>query len=184
MKRKPINENYTFIYKKKKARGVSSSDIFSVCLIYRIYISQIRNINITLANNFFKFLTTVPWSPSAGAQADWPKIKVKKDCPLKQRTHKITKIGDSIWLCLIAWFRLTPYHPHYDIKAFEDHNENKDQPQHVYHCSRRRVPWAFTLRKHAYSNILKILPPKKWKFSDKNPDIFHISAQNIDCGTR
>ena len=24
-----------------------------------------------------------------------------------------------------------------------------------------------TLRKHAYSNILKILPPKKWKISDK-----------------
>ena len=23
---------------------------------------------------------------------------------------------------------------------------------------------------------------KKWKFSDKNLDIFHISAQNIDCG--
>ena len=23
---------------------------------------------------------------------------------------------------------------------------------------------------------------KKWKFSDKNPDNFHISAQNIDCG--
>ena len=23
---------------------------------------------------------------------------------------------------------------------------------------------------------------KKWKTSDKNPDIFHISAQNIDCG--
>ena len=39
-----------------------------------------------------------------------------------------------------------------------------------------------TLRKHAYSNILKILPTKKWKFSDKNSDIFHISAQNIDCG--
>ena len=37
-------------------------------------------------------------------------------------------------------------------------------------------------RKHAYSNILKILPPKIWKFSDKNSDIFHISAQNIDCG--
>ena len=32
------------------------------------------------------------------------------------------------------------------------------------------------LRKHAYSNILKILPPK-----DKNSDIFHISTQNIDC---
>ena len=23
---------------------------------------------------------------------------------------------------------------------------------------------------------------KKWKISDKNVDIFHISAQNIDCG--
>ena len=23
---------------------------------------------------------------------------------------------------------------------------------------------------------------KKWKISDKNSDIFHISAQNIDCG--
>ena len=39
-----------------------------------------------------------------------------------------------------------------------------------------------TLRKHAYSNILKILPPKNEKFQIKNSDIFHISAQNIDCG--
>ena len=39
-----------------------------------------------------------------------------------------------------------------------------------------------SLRKHAYSNILKILPPKNEKNSDKNYDIFHISAQNIDCG--
>ena len=40
----------------------------------------------------------------------------------------------------------------------------------------------FTLRKHAYSNILKILPPKIENFHVKNSDIFHISAQNIDCG--
>ena len=40
-----------------------------------------------------------------------------------------------------------------------------------------------TFRKDTYSNILKILPPKKiWKFSDKNSVIFHISAQNIGCG--
>ena len=40
------------------------------------------------------------------------------------------------------------------------------------------------LRKHAYSNILKILQPKTGKFSDKNSDIFifQISAQNKDCG--
>ena len=39
------------------------------------------------------------------------------------------------------------------------------------------------LRKHAYSNIKKnISPPKTENFSGKNFDIFHISAQNIDCG--
>ena len=39
----------------------------------------------------------------------------------------------------------------------------------------------YTLWKHAYSNILQISPPKNRKFSDKNSDIFRISAQNIDC---
>ena len=41
---------------------------------------------------------------------------------------------------------------------------------------------SLTLRKHAYSNILKILQPKQENFQIKNSDIFHISAQNIDCG--
>ena len=39
-----------------------------------------------------------------------------------------------------------------------------------------------TLRKHAYSNILKILPLKNENFQIKNSDIFNISAQNVDCG--
>ena len=38
------------------------------------------------------------------------------------------------------------------------------------------------LRKHVYSNILKFSPPKTESFSDKNSDLFHISAQNIHCG--
>ena len=46
----------------------------------------------------------------------------------------------------------------------------------------KRLGVQYAFRKHAYSNILKILQPKKGKFSDKNSDIFHISAQNIDCG--
>ena len=41
---------------------------------------------------------------------------------------------------------------------------------------------ASTLRKHAYSNILRILPPKNEIFQIKISDIVHISAQNIDCG--
>ena len=40
----------------------------------------------------------------------------------------------------------------------------------------------YTLRKHAYSNIMKFLPPKTENFQMKNSDNFHISAQNIDCG--
>ena len=40
------------------------------------------------------------------------------------------------------------------------------------------APW----RKHAYSNILKISPPKTENVQIKNSNIFHISAQNIDCG--
>ena len=39
-----------------------------------------------------------------------------------------------------------------------------------------------SLRKQAYSNILKILIPKNETFQIKNSDIFHVSAQNIDCG--
>ena len=39
-----------------------------------------------------------------------------------------------------------------------------------------------TLRKHAYSNILKILLPKNENFHLKISDIFHDYAQNIDCG--
>ena len=45
------------------------------------------------------------------------------------------------------------------------------------------------LRKHAYSNIFykhaysnTISPPKTENFQTKNPDIFHISARNIDRG--
>ena len=40
---------------------------------------------------------------------------------------------------------------------------------------------VYSLRKHAYSNILNILQPKKENFYIKNSNIFHILAQNIDC---
>ena len=44
------------------------------------------------------------------------------------------------------------------------------------------MPQGDSLRKHAYSNILKILLQKNENFHLKISDIFHISAQNIDCG--
>ena len=47
------------------------------------------------------------------------------------------------------------------------------------HCTNITVS---SLRKQAYSNILKILPLKNENFQIKNSDIFHNFAQNIDCG--
>ena len=40
---------------------------------------------------------------------------------------------------------------------------------------------TYHYKKHAYSNILKIFPPKNENFQIKISDIFHISAQNIVC---
>ena len=45
-----------------------------------------------------------------------------------------------------------------------------------------RFLFFFALRKHAYSKIYKISPPKTEIFQIKISDIFHISAQNLDCG--
>ena len=47
--------------------------------------------------------------------------------------------------------------------------------------SARDFKCQMSLRKHAYAYILKILTPKNENFQIKNSDIFHISAQNIDC---
>ena len=71
-------------------------------------------------------------------------------------------------------------------------NEDSNQPAHPHSlirvhcpCEETLYPWlskyAKSLRKHAYTNILKILTPKNENFQIKNSDIFHISAQNIDC---
>ena len=60
--------------------------------------------------------------------------------------------------------------------------EGSSRYVNVDECFDTLLTKVYTLRKHAYSNILKILPPKTESFQIKNSDIFHISAQNIDCG--
>ena len=49
---------------------------------------------------------------------------------------------------------------------------------------RNEIKFPYTLRKHAYSNILKILPSKNENFQIKISDILNNPAQNINCGTR
>ena len=46
-----------------------------------------------------------------------------------------------------------------------------------YKRNKKSLSW-----KHAYSNILKILPTENENFQIRNSDIFFIPAQNIDCG--
>ena len=49
-------------------------------------------------------------------------------------------------------------------------------------CPNTWGKYAISIRKHTYSNRLKISPPRTENFQIKTSDIFHISAQNIDCG--
>ena len=64
-----------------------------------------------------------------------------------------------------------------NISMFQPTNYSN---QTIYNCINSSI--NRTLRKHAYSNIPKILPPKNENFQTKKSDIFHISAQNIDYG--
>ena len=79
-----------------------------------------------------------------------------------------------------------------DVILFYIFNATEKSPERT--TRKCRLVWTFGIR------ILKFLPikfyitktglfkytenftTKKWKFSDKKSDIFHISTQNIDCG--
>ena len=58
----------------------------------------------------------------------------------------------------------------------------KSQKLMVYTLNNWVILWGKWHYENAYSNILKILPPKKNKnFKIKKSDSFHSSIQNIDC---
>ena len=50
-------------------------------------------------------------------------------------------------------------------------------------CFWRNKKYHYITRTCLFKYILKFLPPKNENFQIKNSDNFHISAQNIDCGT-
>ena len=65
-----------------------------------------------------------------------------------------------------------------DVAAYEESKENAIHKAATVKVTSK----ARALRKHAYSNILKISSPKTENFPIITSDIFHISAQNVDCG--
>ena len=48
-------------------------------------------------------------------------------------------------------------------------------------CTSGHSPFVYIAKTRLFEYI-ENFTTKNWKFSDKNFDIFHISAQNIDCG--
>ena len=57
-----------------------------------------------------------------------------------------------------------------------------DKPCRPWLAAKKRIYAVSPLRKHAYSSILKVLPPKNENFQIKKIYILHTSDQNIDCG--
>ena len=66
------------------------------------------------------------------------------------------------WICLLFWKQNKRRYPRYMTITKHSLLETLNEVE------------IRTLRKHAYSNILKILPPNKWKFSDKKILIFFV----------
>ena len=64
----------------------------------------------------------------------------------------------------------------------EDYNFELSEEKEIYSLWIVKMLVKMPLRKHAYSNLLKILQPKMENFQIKKCNIFHISAQNINCG--
>ena len=89
----------------------------------------------------------------------------------KGRYRKLITITFD-WIGIFWW----GFQQNNSLKAFYQHPENQEYFKFLYIC-----PLSH------YENTpiqiyWKFYHQKKWKFSDKNSDIFHISAQNIDCG--
>ena len=59
-----------------------------------------------------------------------------------------------------------------DMKTKKERRTKTEEPPYIQHITKTSL----------FKYIMKILSPKNEKFQIKNSDIFHISAQNIDCG--
>ena len=49
-------------------------------------------------------------------------------------------------------------------------------------CFGLKITKTILIKKTCLFNYIESFTSKNWKISDKNSDIFHITAQNIDCG--
>ena len=102
-------------------------------------------------------------------------------------TARYRFIKNTSWVLTIATIFLLNIAEYETFSANKYENANYCWHFHIYWHSKFRDEHeegfiTCPLRKHAYSNILKISPPKTENFQIKILIFFYISAQNIDCG--
>ena len=68
---------------------------------------------------------------------------------------------------------------HYTPLSFEVKQSKRHIPE-IWTCTKSRCFYA--IYENTPIKYIEKFTTKTWKFSDKNSDIFHISAQNLDCG--
>ena len=75
------------------------------------------------------------------------------------------------------------------LPSYQKRNKRECFPYWVCVEADRRLCWYYCrvcsfrrITKTRLFKYIKNFSTKHWKFSDKNSDIFHISAQNNDCG--
>ena len=126
------------------------------------------------------------WGP-----INWQTCTKRYLLPFSNTCHALISLSMQIGTCNPVWWILCLYletviSPWMNHNSFDGHSlviHGRNVPFHANQAFFTSITFVHlaTLRKHAYSNILRILPPKNENFQMKNSDIFLISAQNIDC---
>ena len=106
----------------------------------------------------------------------------KQKTKQKQKQNKAKKKKKKKKYCRLTQFGNWEQFPTWNKKEPLHHIQTASALTSICIC----VVWSLSLTRYENTpiQIYRKCHLQNRKFSDKNSDIFHISAQNIDCGTR
>ena len=124
-------------------------------------------------------------------QWNWNQLTTRNTIPAYWSRH--SKMETLVTRCLAVQFNqvfsvshLQSFHKSSILKISDERNNFilfLHEAVYLPVCLIRMLPHCIT--KTRLFKYIENFTSNNWKFSDKkNADIFHISAQNIDCGTR
>ena len=147
----------TYFLEKKKEKKKEKNNNISICPLLKILLS------ILSVNTIRKLKTTLA---SFGHQGF---INDPKYCTDNKIEMVVKCITNGIKMCKV--FNIQPF----EILLYELRDLKLQY---------KTLTNRFYITKTRLFKYIENFTTKNWKFSVKNSDIFHISAQNIDCGTR